>query len=438
MSAKSSLTMARPAPTRPSHTQQPLIISAMALAWYIHGVGLGSTFLDYIFNGITAQDIASQCISAYKFIVLNYTYPDHEIWMFGLSRGAYTVRCVAGMINNCGIVKPVKNSDGNTNDLETDLLCNEVYRIYRSPYPINKPHSLQSENFRRNASWPLVGDEDPSNPTGPRILPPIKFMGLFDTVGSLGLPDFTGGVGLEWPKFYDENVSTVVENVYHAVSLHDNLYTFEPCLAKRDVSRHSGQSESFGITQEWFLGVHYDLGRQRFRFLREFGGGWLERLLARWNWASKVIEPNHVLADLVLKWMLNAIETHGPTREIIPRIDVHITDTTRSITSPNRQIGEGDVYNRIVNYASFGPGVLWLLRAIWGTRGRVSELYQLFFALRDRIVPDEDALVYDYKVIDLCISNTQTIQQLAGIQDLGYPSTTYEAWRLARHVSGLE
>ena len=39
---------------------------------YIHGVGLGSTFLDYIFNAITASDIAEQCISAYKYIAENY------------------------------------------------------------------------------------------------------------------------------------------------------------------------------------------------------------------------------------------------------------------------------------------------------------------------------------------------------------------------------
>jgi uncharacterized protein (DUF2235 family) len=72
-------------------------------ARYADGVGLGSTFLDYLFNGATGNDIAEQCTEAYKYIVENYT-TEHEIWMFGLSRGAFAVRCVAGMINNCGIV----------------------------------------------------------------------------------------------------------------------------------------------------------------------------------------------------------------------------------------------------------------------------------------------------------------------------------------------
>jgi uncharacterized protein (DUF2235 family) len=43
--------------------------------------------------------------------------------MFGLSRGAYIVRSVAGMINNCGNVKPVWDKDGDINFGMTDFLC---------------------------------------------------------------------------------------------------------------------------------------------------------------------------------------------------------------------------------------------------------------------------------------------------------------------------
>lgn len=158
--------------------------------------------------------------------------------MFGLSRGAYLVRAVASMINNCGIVKPV-TSDGAIDIPQTRLLCEAVYDIYRSPYPVDAPHSHQSHTFRRFKSWPLIGDKDPANPKAQRFIPPIKFMGLFDTVGSLGLPDFTGGVGLDWPAFYDQNISTTVENVYHAVSLHDRIYAFQPCLVNRNKKRHN-------------------------------------------------------------------------------------------------------------------------------------------------------------------------------------------------------
>ncbi|PNP74450.1 hypothetical protein FNYG_12213 [Fusarium nygamai] len=400
-------------------------------AWYIHGVGLGSTFLDYVFNGITAQDIAMQCIAAYKFIVDHYSYPERQIWMFGLSRGAFMVRSVAGMINNCGIVRPRKNSEGTVNDVETDLLCHLVYRIYRSDDPINHPRSPQSVQFRRRFSWPLIGDEENE---APKLLPPVKFLGLIDTVGSLGIPDFVGGVGLDWPQFHDQKVSSVVELVYHAVSLHDDLYVFPPCHAKRNP--HPGMQKDFGITQCWFPGVHYDLGRQRFRFLRMFGGGWLEQLLARWKWASKVIKPNEVVADLVLKWILEAVKANDLSGQVIPisRVEKEIIAANERMVSKNRQIGDGDVYRNIVAYAPFGTAILKLLTTLYGTRWKTNQIYQLFFALRVRVVADLDSRVYNYMEVDGSIPNSQgqTIHDLAGIDRSRYPSQTYQAWRLFR------
>ncbi|KAI5458314.1 hypothetical protein BGZ63DRAFT_493460 [Mariannaea sp. PMI_226] len=406
-------------------------------AWYIHGVGLGSTFLDYVFNGATAQDIAAQCIAAYKFIVYNYSYPHRPIWMFGFSRGAFMVRCVAGMINNCGIVKPVKNPDGTINDSETDLLCQLVYRLYRSDDPVNDPHSAQSLQFRRNASWPLIGDEEPGDD---KLVAPVKFMGLIDTVGSLGIPDFVGGIGLDWPQFHDQNVSTVVELVYHALSIHDNMYVLPPCLAKR--KPHEGKPASYGITQKWFPGVHYDLGRQRFRFLRLFGGGIIERLLARSNLASKVIRPNEVLSDLVLLWILEVILEHDSSGQVIPRLRLkgEISEAKSRIASGERT-GDGDVYNNILAYAPFGSLLVQSLTFLYGTRWQTNQIYQLLFALRDRLVVDLDSQVYDFTRVDASISPPETdglsISQLAAITKARYPSQAYEGWRLRRELSGM-
>lgn len=345
------------------------------------------------------------------------------------------VRSVAGMINNCGIVKPVLKSDGTVDDAETDLLCHQVYKIYRSKDRINDPHSRQSLQFRQKASWPLIGDERDG---APKLLPPVKFLGLFDTVGSLGIPDFVGGVGLDWPKFHDQQVSTVVELVYHAMSLHDDFYIFTPCLAKR--SHRSGRPDDFGITQIWFPGVHYDLGRQRFKFLRMFGGGWLERLLARWSWASKVIEPNEVLSDLVLKWMLEAIKVNDPSGQVISteRLDEEIAAADQRMVSDSRKIGDGDVYRNIVAYAPFGSAIVGLLTGLFGTRWQMNQLYQLFFALRDRFIADPDAHVYRYLDADASIvgSENQRIEELAEVTPARYPSQTYQAWRLKRSLLG--
>ncbi|KAG0055523.1 hypothetical protein BGZ83_008267 [Gryganskiella cystojenkinii] len=154
-------------------------------ACYFPGSGLGGSFFEYLFDGATASDIDKDCIRVYRYIVQHYT-PCHEVWMFGLSRGAYTVRCVAGMINNCGILR--QNDEG---------LVNKVYEIYRSRDEADHPGSQKSREFRTQHSH--------------SVATPIKFMGLFDTVGALGIPFLEPGKGLAYREFYDTKVSCAVE-----------------------------------------------------------------------------------------------------------------------------------------------------------------------------------------------------------------------------------
>ncbi len=66
---------------------------------YYEGIGLAGSFQDYIVNGAIADDIAAACTAAYRFIATQFE-EGSEVWMFGLSRGAHTVRSVCGMINN--------------------------------------------------------------------------------------------------------------------------------------------------------------------------------------------------------------------------------------------------------------------------------------------------------------------------------------------------
>jgi hypothetical protein len=384
-------------------------------ARYHNGVGLGSTFLDYLFNGVTAQDLADECINAYRFIVNHYRAGD-EIWLFGLSRGAYTVRCVAGMINNCGIVR------NRGTELEISLLCREVYRIYRSRDDINAPGSRQSIAFRKRKSWPLIGDEAKGES---RRLPPVRFMGIFDTVGELGIPTFTGGVGLDWPTFYDNKVSHVVDQVCHLVSLHDRFYIFQPCLASRE------DPTLPGIHEEWLPGVHYDLGRQSFRFFRLAGGSLLERVLARWNFANMIIEPNSVLADLALLKMLKSIEGTDVDRSIISTATLHrnIRGLQEAIVAPCRSLGDGDVYANITKYGPFGR----ILMRIFTMGSEIAPaVMQLLFDLRDRLIPGDNAGVYAFEQTDSQVSEEQSIESLAKVTGERYPSKTLQMWQLRR------
>ncbi|THW48551.1 hypothetical protein D6D25_04238 [Aureobasidium pullulans] len=126
--------------------------------------GIACNYLSYGMGG-PADNIERLCLDIYRYIAQWYKQ-ETEIWLFGLGRGAYALRCVVGMINNCGIVK-----DPN------DDLCNLVHRTYLSPCKNDKPSSAQSIDFRKRASWDVVT--------------PIKLLVLLDTLGTID-PDTTG------------------------------------------------------------------------------------------------------------------------------------------------------------------------------------------------------------------------------------------------------
>ncbi|KAF9274942.1 hypothetical protein BGZ74_004194, partial [Mortierella antarctica] len=328
-----------------SNSGNPIPFAARGInGCYFPGAGHGGTFLEYLFNGATGNDIDNNCLEVYEYIVQHYTpqTAQPEIWMFGYSRGAYTVRCVAGMIYNCGILKRRKNGQAlltNDNTVLTDeetKVCKQVYSIYRSTDPEDHPESLRSTTFRARASHNV--------PT------PVKFMGLFDTVGALGIPFLIPGVGLSYYEFYDTKVSTVVEKVYHAVCIHERLWGFEPCHVLPAKHRIGPQ---FEIHERWFPGCHYDIGRLRFQFFRS--GGPAAEISDVLNSLSETVTPNHVFADLAQKWMLERIQEHSH-HELISNIDAKIKELVTNMESADgAYTGTGDIYGNILHYAPLGP-----------------------------------------------------------------------------------
>lgn len=365
-------------------------------AKYFNGIGLGSTFFAYLFNGATANDIGTTCVEIYQYIAQHYR-EGTEVWVFGLSRGAYTVRCVVGMINNCGIVKNPSRD-----------LCDQVYRIYSSPYDADKPSSAQSKEFRAKASWDVAT--------------PVKFMGLLDTVGSIGIPSLDAGNGPSYPTLWNQVVSSSVEQVYHACCLHDRLSLFQPCLTKRE--RDNG-IPSPTIHEMWFPGCHYDVGRQRFKFLRRRAVDPLERVLSVIpNLFSGTLEPNDVLADVVLRWMLQAIDNEMPTQTAIPDIQTQIAKLEQQIKSGQDSVGSGDVYSpqKSLLYAPFGRiiSILPQPRIIYDT-------IAVLMALRDRRIPDEGAHVFPFE--EHFEGGKKSIKELGQVTKERYPSRTYESWQ---------
>ncbi|KAL5118641.1 hypothetical protein ACEQ8H_003492 [Pleosporales sp. CAS-2024a] len=440
-----------------SHVGSNSSSSDSIVAGYQEGVGLNRTFLEYIWDGATASAIGDECISVYRYIVENYTH-EHEIWLFGFSRGAFTVRCVAGMINNCGIIKRLAEYT----DDQVYRLCFDVFRTYRSALPHDHPASDECKRLRGDGShvW--------------QVCRPIRFMGLIDTVGALGIPRLNAGVGFDWApfEFFDLNISSVVQEVYHAPCLHDRLWIFQPCLV------YAGNgAEKARVHQRWFPGTHYDVGRMTFRFLRQRPTNTLEKLVgALPDLLSRTIFPNQVLADCVLRFLLDGIrhvdddddddddDDAASSNPLIPNLSTHIqTLDSRIAHPPPNSTGSGDIYRNFLDYAPAGI-VLSALQRLTKTLTAllnhvapqlgshlqdllgIRTLVRILTATTDRRIPGTEAHVFAYKQAQGMVVKGVEEQvvvalkaDMNGLNESGqtrYVSKTYENFELWKSVFG--
>lgn len=194
------------------------------VAFYDWGVG---TDRKKIAGGISGVGIDKNIMDCYRFIVHNYD-PGDKLFFFGFSRGAYTVRSLAGFIRNCGLLRR-EHADRIT----------DAFRFYRKRTKSSSPDAPQAIEFRRDHA---VAD-----------ITEIEFVGVWDTVGALGIPiPFWGTLGEREFLFHDTEPSKIVLHARHAVSIDENRQDFEPTLWS--------DKPGLDLRQVWFAGVHSDIG----------------------------------------------------------------------------------------------------------------------------------------------------------------------------------
>lgn len=244
------------------------------ITYYRQGVGTGN-WLDRLTGGAMGEGLEENIHDAYRFLIANYELGD-EIFLFGFSRGAFTARSLGGMIRKCGIPKRTC--------LQSHL---DALALYRSDV---HPNDEQAKQFR--AAHCMTG--------GKPI--PIRFIGVWDTVGALGIPMR----GLRWltqrrHQFHDTELSGSVQTACHALAIDEHRSPFVPSLWQ-DVPK-----ENQTIQQVWFPGAHSDVG-----------GGY---------------GPGGV-ADVSLQWMIDQAQQAGlvfdpevsrlaPIPEVDPRAPIH-------------------------------------------------------------------------------------------------------------------
>ncbi len=244
-------------------------------ARYFEGVGTGgdeagffSKTLMKIGGGAFGWGLNENIKQAYASLCEQYEAGD-EIFIFGFSRGAYTARSLAGMIRKCGIVA----------DPTSDTLS-QAFRLYRKPGAANHPDALHVLQARRKLS-PRFGtsraDMEWRAVTPWRDQPAkmhqvdIAYLGIWDTVGSLGIPaPLLGPVAHLWNKkyrFHDTLLSSMVKAARHAVALDERRVFYRPALwdnleASRDNAGLNGGDRTDGrpYQQVWFTGTHAIVG----------------------------------------------------------------------------------------------------------------------------------------------------------------------------------
>jgi len=197
------------------------------LVYYISGVGTSSYEADRLLGGAFGLGLFHNVIACYRFLSQNYE-PDDEIFIIGFSRGAYTARSLAGMLGKVGLLT--------REALVEDRLADAVHIYQGLKMPPGTPTQSPSE-FKQDHCYPAK----------------ITFLGVFDTVGALGVP------GFEWatPRFHDVQLSDQVLCARHALAIDEPRMKFAPTLWE---AAESGDTEDSRVKQVWFEGCHSDVG----------------------------------------------------------------------------------------------------------------------------------------------------------------------------------
>ena len=199
------------------------------IRYYDSGVGTEG-WLDKVRGGISGRGLFKNMRDAYAWLIENYQ-PEDRLYLFGFSRGAFTVRSLAGLLRLCGIPKSSEPAS---------FLAGEAARVYR-----------ERDKARREKLGKQFSEQyETASGT-------VHFIGVWDTVGALGLPTkgLIGKLTRRRHTFHDVSLGSNIRHARHALAINERRKPFEPALWK---GKRSDTTES--VVQAWFPGVHSNIG----------------------------------------------------------------------------------------------------------------------------------------------------------------------------------
>jgi len=201
------------------------------IVFHADGVGTEKNRILRALGGAFGYGLSADICSLYGMLVKSYSVSENKadnIFLFGFSRGAFTVRSLAGMIDHIGIL----DSQAFDSDEEIAAAVKQAYHAYRKGVPLP---GISIHASRK-----------------------IKFVGVWDTVDAIGVPVDELREIIYWlarSRFipHKDELNASIENAYHALSIDDERKTFHPRIWKEE-------SFAGNVEQLWFAGVHSNVG----------------------------------------------------------------------------------------------------------------------------------------------------------------------------------
>jgi len=245
------------------------------MAFYDRGLGTGWRRLS---GNLAGGGISQNIFECYKFIFDNYMAGD-DIFLFGFSRGATTVRSLSAFIHLFGILPKSRPE-----------LIKKAYRIYKISDDEKRKQRAKAFVARHHNQWARV-----------------KFLGVWDTVDALGLPLKKLNTFVDWMpmfrhKFHNLSLSASVEHARQALAIDDERLIFHPKIWDKEIKDYQT------LKQVWFCGMHTDVG-----------GGYKEQ----------------ELSDIPLLWMIE--EAKKASLRIYPDHEVKISPDPNGFMHDSRK-----------------------------------------------------------------------------------------------------
>jgi uncharacterized protein (DUF2235 family) len=302
--------------------------------------GVGTRFGEYFRGGIFGYGLDRNLQAAYRWLIETYT-PGDDIFVFGFSRGAFTARSLTGLIARCGLLQP-----------GAPLSLEEVYARYRQGGEVRPIYKLEWERrdlarrVRRGGSalepppiYPYTRVEEWLLAYSTRV--PIQMIGVFDTVGALGVP-FGSSISSS-SLFHNTRLSNIYRNAYQALAIDEHRKHFLPTLWTRFTPTPSDPAarqpkRQPAVEQRWFPGAHANIGGgYRDNRLSQLPLAWLVEKAKQNGLAFRY--PVQVDSDSHMDNIVDSYSqmAHGAYKLVTLGTGYHriIGEAPRTVTNPN-------------------------------------------------------------------------------------------------------